>query len=265
MIKKMAIKKGSEKKVLSGLLDNFKWLKVFKSWCLLVIFLAVFLVLGKGLSDFYGQVWPVKTIAFTEPMKHLEKAQIAQVLKQQKITGLLAIDLQTLQKSILEIAWVKSVRIEKKWPTTLVFSIQEYLPIASVNGRYLTENGNLLLEKVNGRKQKLLQLFYENIEEPPSNWLSLVKAIRSINDQLAKKQLLVNEFTIDKNNSWSARINHQFILTLGRKHQFERVERFAKIYSAIEKPDRIRTIDLRYESGVAVDYSDVELSDKRKS
>ncbi|MDQ7048098.1 MAG: FtsQ-type POTRA domain-containing protein [Enterobacterales bacterium] len=261
----MAIKKVSENRASSGLMDNFIWLKAFKSWILLAVFLGVFFVLGKGLSDYYAQVWPVKTIAFTESMKHVEKQQIAKVLKQQKVTGLLAIDLRLLQKTILEIAWVKSVRIEKKWPKTLVFSIQEYQPIASVNGRYLMENGDLLLEKIINEKQKLMQLFYENMEQQPSNWLNLVKAIGSINKQLAKKKLLVNEFIIDKNNSWSARVNHQFILTIGRKHQFERVKRFAKIYSAIEKPDRIRTIDLRYESGVAVDYSDVELSDKRKS
>jgi len=265
MAKKMAIRKTTENKSQIGTLINLSWLKPLKSWGLLVILLASVFMLGKSLGDYYDQVWPIKTMAFTERLTHIKKQQIAQILKQQKVTGLLAIDLQLLQQSILKNPWVKSVRIEKKWPKTLVFSIREYQPIASVNGRYLTETGNLLLEKVNDKDQKLLQLYYENIEEKSNNWVSLVDAVVVINKQLAEQKLLVNEFIIDKNRSWSARVNHQFILTLGRKHQFERVERFSKIYSAIEKPDRIRSIDLRYESGVAVDYSDVELSDKRKS
>jgi len=269
MTKKMAIKKLSEKDKSHSLslqsIGEGQRFQLFKRLSFLLVVVAGIFIGGQKLTAYYDHIWPVKTIAFTQPMQHLNQQQIMMVLGQQKVKGLLAIDLQGLQQDILKNAWIKSIRIENKWPETLVFSIHEYKSIALINGRYLTEVGNLLSEKALDNKHRLLNIYYENIDLQLVNWKGLVENVDIMNKRLAAKQLVVNEFIIDKNNSWSARINHQFILTFGRKHRLQRVQRFAEIYSAIEKPGHIRSIDLRYESGVAVDYSDVKLKDKRKS
>ncbi len=261
MSKKMAIKKAENKKRSF----SFKWWRPLKKILLLIFIVGGGYFSAGKISNYYLKLWPIKTIAFTEKTQHLDKGLIANKLKQKERGGLVSIDLRQLQREILDNPWIKAVKIQKKWPETLIFTVKEHKAIALVNGHYLLETGQLLAEKSVARSKDLLTIHYENSEDKSVDWLSLVKKINAMKSILQEQQLTADEFIFDKNKTWSVKLNHQFILTIGRKHQHSRVERFTKIYSAIEQPEKIRSIDLRYESGVAVEYLDRELSDKRKS
>jgi len=215
-------------------------------------------VIGGGLyisiqlSDVWNEKWPVNKIALEGENTHVSHLHLLELLAENN-TGMLTIDLEELREEALLNPWVKNIEIKKQWPETLVFSVDEYLPIALVNNRYLLESGQLVEIKELETLSHLLNLEIdktqlEQIDEPAK----FIVELNAVDQDFLSRQLVIDRFVIDDANSWSVELENKVTINIGRKYQQKRIERFLKVYPAIEDKQLLQSVDLRYSNGLAV-------------
>lgn len=230
--------------------------KFLKPGLKVILFVAV--ISGAAFSfsqlpNLWSGLWPIEKIAFTETLKYVDEKQLATLLKSEDMGGMLSIDLQDLREKVLLNPWVKDVGIRKKWPDTLIFHFQEYKPVALVNSEYLLENGHLMKYNDTEILSNIIRIQVEkNSSYQQQGLLELVVKLAKINQRLELHQFNVDQFLVNEGNNWSVEIKNKFLIKVGRKHQLERIERFLKVYAAIENKKSLQSIDLRYSNGFAV-------------
>jgi len=252
MAKKMAIKKRvkNEKKNI-----NISFSPLFKNIVKMVLPLLVIagvMYTSTQLSDVWNEKWPVNKIALEGENNHVSHLHLLKLLNTTN-SGMLTIDLDNLRKKSLVNPWIKNIEIKKQWPDTLIFKVDEYLPIGLVNNRYLLENGKLVeIENLNTAKH-LLNLNidraqFEQVNEP----VNLITELETISQDFLSQELVIERFVIDDTNSWSVELANKVIINVGRKYQQKRIERFLQVYAGIEDKRLLQTVDLRYSNGLAI-------------
>ncbi len=252
MVKKMAIKTATSKDKniqLFSISDNSK-IYIVRSIAVLFLLFGVIFVSSK--LHFLPEIMPVKKIIINSELNQVNEKQIANIVMKHR-NGMLAIDLKELQKDVIKTPWVKSVNIRKIWPDTLSFDIEEYQAIAKVNKYYLTQVGSLIKSYNKINDDLLIHINIEDMDNRNADsLLSLVDKLQVIKNELQKQQLMIEHLTIAKNDNWSLAIENGFLIKIGRKKQFERINQFVQVYSSIENNNRLESIDLRYSNGLAV-------------
>ena len=89
----------------------------------------------------WKNIWPVKKVILQGENQYLQAADIVNFVNSQSVKGMLAIDLEQLQKNASKIGWVQSVEVRKVWPDQLVFVVNEHHPVARFGKFVLTAAG----------------------------------------------------------------------------------------------------------------------------
>ncbi len=255
MAKKMAVRKQQKvkrKPVNFGWVRKLgpavKWLLV--SGCMVTLLLAL-----SYLPASWQNVWPVEIIAFNNPAVQVQQSDIAALLKENNMNGMLAVDVLVLREKLLENPWVREVAVKKQWPNRLVIEIQEYDVVAKVNDKFMLENGVLVegIESAIASMPVTINMGSKNLKQKDL-MKHIISRISKIKNSIEESQLAVNDFSINANDSWSLSTSNGIEIKIGRKQHVDRVKRFSSIYAAIENKEQLQTIDLRYSNGVAVSY-----------
>jgi len=252
MAKKMAVKKrlkNDKRKMKTPLSPILKMLIKMLLPISVVVGVAYVSIL---LSDVWNEKWPVNKIALEGENKQISHHHILRLLENSS-TGMLTIDLDDLRKKSLTNPWIKSIEIKKKWPETLIFNVDEYLPIGLVNNHYLLENGKLVeIENLEGSDNLLTLNINQTWLEEIKELAKLITELDAIKQDFLSHQLVVERFVIDDTNSWSVELENRLVINVGRKYQHKRIERFLQVYAEIENKQLLQAIDLRYSNGLAV-------------
>jgi len=149
-----------------------------------------------------------------------------------------------------------------------VVILEENTPIAKVNGDFLLASGFI----VKGRsaqqepKESLLNIKIKKlVDMDNSDLMELSKKLIKVQALFNKAQFLVERISLDQSNSWNVETKNGLLIKVGRKSQLERIERLLQVYVAIENKDRLKSIDLRYRNGLAVELISEPNLDKIKS
>ncbi len=252
---KMAVR---NKKTKSGQLKfNFVWFnrKLFRR--ILSLFLIVGVVwLGQWGFKQWEQVWPVKRVALQGETLYLGEEDFIHFVEQQSIKGMLAIDLLAMQKDARELDWVKSVEVRKVWPDKLVFVVQEHQPVAVMNDFILTNGGTQI--ELKGKQKTdfdLPNIEIDNVQNfTGDSYVNVWQEFKQIRRQFELLSLDLLTLKIDVVNNWHLSFAQGIELNLGRKNRAERVSRLVDVYRSIEKKHAIKSIDLRYHNGLAVEW-----------
>lgn len=268
MAKKMAVRNQPSSKNLSNSLAvsvnrNLPLIKrVFLS-LLAIILIAGFVTIVRQYKFTNTQVWPVETLAIISDGEQVSKRDLANIIRQLGQQSLLSVDLERIQNKIQENPWAEKVELRKIWPDTLEIRVTERKAIAKINDWFLLDN------------QVLAKSSHSNIQSAQSSELASMTIADSVlnnlsrNQQLSKvvataldiglvlqrQQLKVDQFQISDIENWSVRMNNGMRITIGRKHQLERIEQLVRVYAAIIDKNNIEKIDLRYNNGFAITLS----------
>lgn len=225
----------------------------------LIVLAVFFLIFFEGQRQ-WRTAWPIESIKLEGDIQFLKKADILSIMKRKRLKGMLAVDLEVLQKLTKQVDWVLSVEIRKAWPNQLVFRIVEHTAVAIIDDYILTENGTRIpLEDGEWWGGKLPVI---NYYEPELASLSLYQLTWGEFQQLRKLlkalPIEVERLLVDSLNSWKFFFKDGFELNLGRKRRIERVERFIQAYPSIQNKNKIKYVDLRYHNGLAVEWVNKE-------
>ena len=252
--KKMAVKKQSEQRKL-----NLEFARVGKASFRFIFVAGLFVssvwIAVKGV-DWYADVWPVKQVSLENESQYFSKQELVQFLNQNQIKGMWAIDLEELQLKVKDIDWVKKVEIRKIWPDHLSFYIEEHQPVARFGKYVLTQAGTKIAQ---GTKAQMLdslpKIELENANEKSAQSYSKIwQEYKTIRRQFELLDLKLSKLEVDQINNWLLRFESGIGINLGRKEHLERVEKLVQVYNSIENRKELKSIDLRYHNGFAVEW-----------
>lgn len=260
--KKMAVKNRQNKQRKF----EFKAPRATKS--LLRVASVALLVTGISFVGWHGikiwqTVWPVKQVLLQGETIYIQDQDIADFVRSQPQQGMLAIELEEMQNAAAQLDWVDKVEIRKVWPEQLVFYVVEHEPVVRIGGKVLTEKGTLISQ---GNQTQLFESLPQLVLEKEvgadeylvKKYQRVWQEFKQVKNQFDALSLNLISLKIDKVNNWQLEFADGLEMNLGRKDRAQRVERLGKVYSAINNKQHLKSIDLRYHNGLAVEWNKQE-------
>lgn len=197
---------------------------------------------------------PLANVRIESEFKYVSQLELEKLILKKLDGRFVDLDLGKVKTKIEENPWIESVVIERIWPDSLKFIINEQVPIArwKANG-YFNRQGKLIKVSSN---EVLAHLPLLSGDENQSD--ELARNYVMFTELLAASDLRVQSLTIDKKLSWTLQ-TEDFVLILGRGEIRQRLENFKFIYDSYLKINKsnIKQIDMRYEKGLAVEWQQV--------
>jgi cell division protein FtsQ len=233
-------------------------------------FILVLISLG-GLSwwltqHFIGQESaPVTSVVISGEMPYSTRTDVMAAIESVDLGNFFQVDVNEVQSKLLNLPWVSSVAVRKKWPNELKIYVVDNKPVALWNGEFLINQ----LGKVFQADMTRIKHYLPNFFGPEGTELLALKNYRDLNTLLAFNALKIDELILSERFSWQLTLNDGVTLNLGREERVERVQRFMDLYPIIkaelkakkitekQKNQAVDYIDLRYDTGLAVGWKSV--------
>jgi len=163
--------------------------------------------------------------------------------------GFFNVNVETIQKILLEEPWIKDVSVQRIWPDRIMVTVREQTAVARwVNDALLNDDGELFFPDTEAFPDKL-----PVFKGPQGSHTQILAFYRRLQTALPEKFRLV-EVTLSKRRSWHVGFADGPHVYLGRANLEKRVNRFAEYVPTRlgEFFDNIRSLDMRYTNGFAV-------------
>jgi cell division protein FtsQ len=220
------------------------------------IFIVVLAISAVKLSSLWTELWPVKQVIVEGDSNYLQKNTLMEFVRNQNVVGMLAINLNDLQREAVKIDWIKAIEIKKVWPDKLVFIIQEHTPVAFMGSHVLTESGNVI--NVENSDMEFEHLPYLEFETDSllttTEYKNIWNNFNEISRDFSSLNLNPNKLIVDKLSNWEVYFDNGLQINLGRKNHYERVTRLIQSYPVIQNKKQLKRIDLRYHNGLAIQW-----------
>lgn len=224
---------------------------------------VVVLVLGgvllsslETLSAFVNR--PITRVRMENQWQRVDAARIRAALAPWMGRGFFSFDVTAVQRELEDLPWVGRVSVARVWPDSVALHLEEELPIARWgDSAVLNQAGQILYP---GSTEGLASL--PLLEGPKDSQARVTRQYRELSELLFPAGLQLDSLRLSERNSWSMRLNGGTEVNIGREKILQRVKRFVSFYQEAEDLQReaIRGVDLRYDNGVAIDFSKPDLS-----
>jgi cell division protein FtsQ len=197
---------------------------------------------------------PVQRITVTGELEHTQAQAVQDIVQPGLAGGFLMADLQQIQRQLEGLPWIYEANVRRRWPAALEISVVEEMPIARWGQEgFLNHEGGVFHSGKNGDWDSLPLLL-----GPEGSAQSLMEQYQRLVEILAPLHLSVEKLAVDERGQVEAVLAPGIKLNLGGADFPERMQRFVKIYRgelAARWAD-VEQVDLRYESGVAVAFTE---------
>ena len=211
---------------------------------ILLIRLLLMLISSKDL-------FPINGLKIEAPYHFISRHHIQKILQPYLNQSYLMFSEKKLKKDIKKIPWAETVNVKKTWPDRIVVQIMERIPVAIYNNMLLSEKGDLF-KSLKTKKFSDYPRFYG----PNTQQKDVLHIYEKLSKLLKTQDLFISEIHLRENQAWDITLSNGVILRLGKQDIEQRLSRFVQVYSKLfaARFDRISSIDLRYSSGIAVNW-----------
>lgn len=207
------------------------------------------------------QYAPVQQVKLYGNFKQIEATSLHQLLQQHYVGNFFRVDVAEVQAFMLQQPWVYQVAVRKQWPDALVVVVTEQQPVARWNQQQLLNiQGDLFTAPIQELATELPLL-----TGPEGSQQDALAMFGHIKGLLALHQYSPASLALTERFSWQLTLSDGIALKLGRDDILKRVQRFIELHPVISKykTEAVSEVDLRYDTGIAVRYSNNET--KRKA
>ncbi|MDO4626018.1 MAG: cell division protein FtsQ/DivIB [Pasteurellaceae bacterium] len=251
MIKKVSVKKPKEVKFKLTIL--IKPLIILFLTALLYIIYNNWQTLLEKLDD-----KPISAFALIGTPQYTTNEDIRDAItKMGSLKGFWGQDVDEVREQIQDsMPWLKGSVVRKIWPNRLSVMVAEYQPIAYWNDDAFLSSDGVIFHLP---KEKLKESHLPRLSGPDYQSENVLATWNQISKVLQVKGMTLYYVAIDERGSWDIQVNNGILLKLGRGDWKAKLDRFMTIYPQIEVPEnkKIDYVDLRYQSGAAVSFRDV--------
>ncbi|MCO4321466.1 cell division protein FtsQ/DivIB [Aliidiomarina quisquiliarum] len=227
--------------------------------------LSAFIIIMLGLV--VGGVWLINTLVDEEQLPitgviiqgertYTSNADVVRVLTAAETGSFFAADADVLRRRIEALPWVYSASVRKEWPANLRVFIVEQQPIAVWNGHELLNSSGELF----AADPSVVAGTIPELVGPEGDVAEVFYQYQRIQALLAHSNHHIQRFAMSERFSVRLWLESGIELRLGREARLERVQRFMELLPIIqgESEKEIAYIDLRYDTGVAVGWHDIQ-------
>jgi cell division protein FtsQ len=196
--------------------------------------------------------WPIRWLEINGNFQRVSAEQLRAGLTPLISSSFFAIDLQDLRDAADRISWVSDVKVQKKWPDTVMVEVDEYQPFAHWNsGQLISSKGEAFSVPEADGLQGLPWL------RGPENRLGqMLDGWTRFNDELVAAGLEIQQLNLDQRGAWSLVLTNGTTVHLGREAAHERLQRLMSSWDVLLQDRTVSPIDvdLRYTNGFAVNW-----------
>lgn len=198
----------------------------------------------------------VEKLTVRGDVRHLDSAAIQARLAPRVAAGFMAADLTDLRHELESLPWVYQVNTRRRWPAEIEITLVEQRPLARWGEQgYLNHEGEFFAAEADPLYAHLPML-----TGPDGAEVSLMRRYQLLAERLEPAGLSITALSLDDLEQVTVHFDNGLSLLLGSKDLSQRVARFVRLWEA-ELPTRsVARIDLRYEHGAAVTFSDEGLA-----
>lgn len=203
---------------------------------------------------FAGDRWPVTKLAVRAEFNHVSAEQIRAAATPQLGQGFFAIKLDAVRDAIARLPWVERVEARKQWPDTIDIVIHEQQPYAHWGeGRLINRRGEIFSVAGVGTLQGLPRL-----AGPDDRLAEVLQFYADGLKEFSGSGLVIDAVTLSPRGGWKFVLASGTGIEIGRENARPRLQRFLDVWPRLagSHAGPPVTIDLRYENGFAVRWSD---------
>lgn len=201
---------------------------------------------------------PVTSVVIGGEMPYTQTRDIEVAIENVNLGNFFQVDVDEVRQRVADLPWVYSVSVRKKWPNELKIYVVDQTPVAVWNGDFLINKQGVAFQADISRVTHYLPAFFgpEGAEETAlENYVNLSKL-------LEYDEIRIDEVMLSERYSWQLTLDDGVTLNLGRENRVQRIQRFLDAYLEIKSHEKsgqtIDYIDLRYDTGLAVGWKEVQ-------
>ena len=196
--------------------------------------------------------WPIRWLEVNGSFQRVSAEQLRSSLAPLVSASFFTVDLQNLQDAAIRKPWVAAVNVQKKWPDTVVVTVEEYQPLAHWNEVDLVSSRRTVFAAPDAVAIQGLPW----LQGPDGRLDEVLQQWELFNSMLARAGLEIEKLELQERGSWSMSLNNGTSVQLGRDDPVERLQRLMSSWRSlmVEQEMPPVRIDLRYTNGFAVHW-----------
>lgn len=203
--------------------------------------------------------WPIRWLEVQGRFDRVSAEQMRASLLPITQSSYFTLKIDQLTATASKIPWVSGVRVQKRWPDTVIVTVEEYRPVAHWNDDQLvSEYGEIFRVPEAHSLQGLpwLEGQDQRFEEVLERWTEY-------NAALAVHGLEIARLKQDKRGSWEMTLTNSTRVHVGRDATQARLTRLLESWPVLihEREVPPQSVDLRYTNGIAVNWQQPEDQD----
>ncbi|MBB1385611.1 FtsQ-type POTRA domain-containing protein [Pseudoalteromonas sp. SG45-5] len=237
--------------------QQLNWSLIFGVSFFLVVVIGL-VQLTTGISDWLveNKDAQIKQLTVQGHPKYTDETAIIKAIKKADLSSFFELDVKHVQQLVQDLPWVATVSVRKQWPDTIQVYVVEHEVVAHWNSDLLlNQSGEAFQASSDKISADLPELFGPEGSEQEA-WI----AFKQLDEMLRVNSLTLKSLALSERFSWQLWLDNGVRLNLGRKDKAKRVQRFIDVYPRMKQREdaQIDTIDLRYDTGLAVSYKPVQ-------
>src|SRR3990167_1043238 len=221
----------------------------------LAILLVVFGCIAVAISNFFQyakkpESFPIRTVIVDGHLIHTSQQEIESVVLPILPTGFFTLPVDTIKQKLLQLPWLQSVSVHRRWPDQLTIQLIEQQALACWEGQSLfNTRGELFTPLAYQCSDKLVKLVGAE-DQSAIVWMAYEK-ISALFEKYSMPA--ITQLLEDDSKNWQLSLPGVTVF-LGPQVNFDRnLQRLVNIYPQLVKENPTLTrIDMRYPMGVTV-------------
>lgn len=218
------------------------------TWAIALIAALIFLVC-LFLKINSPQTLPInKVVIVNTPRKY--QSTVEKAVRPLLDEGFFKVNVSVIQKTLEQYPWVSQVQVQRVWPHQLSIIVKPQKIIARWNHQHVLNNYGEVFSQGEVVFTKQLPI----LQGPANSQLKMLGYYQKANQLLKLINLSVVKMTLNADNDWQLRLNNDLVVKLGHNQRLTRLQHFVKVYPKVFAGKQAISVDLRYPSGMAVDW-----------
>ncbi len=196
---------------------------------------------------------PIRSIEISGPFQRVTALQIEEAISEQLEDGFVSADLTRIQRSIVELPWIDTATVARRWPSRLRISVTEQVPAAIWGERgLLNVRGELF---VTGARHVPAEL--PRLSGPENRSDEVARRYLQVRDRLIPVGLDLRRVHLDPRGAWEMTLQNGVQVRLGRRDVDARTELFLDVVADIisGRAAEIDYVDMRYSNGFTIGWN----------
>lgn len=197
--------------------------------------------------------FPIQAVKMVGSIRYSDVNELKSVILPHTQKGFFAVNVSTLQESLLRYPWIKQADVRRVWPGQLVVNISEQTPVAIWNDKkMISHDGELFAPPMHDiAKFDLPRLF-----GPESKQLFVWQQYLQMKEKISALQLQISTLELAQRGAWRLKLHNGISVKLGNQDVLVRLQRFVDVYEQAlsDRADSIAYVDSRYTNGMAIGW-----------